>query len=353
MYLYRLGHVPALSYAELVSAGLPIVSNTEKFALSEELIDIQQLGGISYVAEDLGVGDMAELVVDYLSNTEEKKKFVGIQLPAEASQSDAIKILKSAGAKKVTFLTKEPSIGDAKRSDQIFFAMQVGMSKRSLRMVEYFDQDKWAKLEASLPVQDMERGQINLKLARTMLSFVTSRDIIDPFCGLGRNAIAVLDLITSAQLSDIDPIAITATTNNINHAITRLKSNIVPTILVAKAQEITPIDPQKSAIVSEGYLGENSQSRSPEEKAKANIVNVLEIYRECFVRWSDLKIKEVVITFPYYPHLTHLIPSTEEHLTKAARDAGYSVTTPGKNLFIRYARPQSFVGHLVFKLSLN
>ena len=351
MYLYRLSHVPALTLAELTALGYEPQEHSQKFCSLKEKIAIKNLGSVGYCAEIIPGKDYLAAVALWLDATEEKKKFVGIQLPRDyATQTEVIKKLKPVGAKKIAFLTKEATIGDWKRSNQIFFPLKKDGIIYAARIVEYFDQDLWAKLESSLPHVDMKRGQINIKLARTLLNFSPSKHIIDPFCGLGRNIIAGLDILTSAECSDNDEKAVNESRDNCKAAQERLGTAIPITFSVVAADAITLQDSSKSSIVTEGWLGENLTTRSTYDQALVNSRNVFDLYKSCFKHWNNVGITDVVLTFPYYPHLPELTRDMQSQLESAIASSGYKLATPGPHGFIHYARPNSLVGHSIFCL---
>ena len=348
MYWYRLGHVPELSLAELAAVKLVIEDSDHRYARSKQLIDIQTLGGIAYVAEDLSGADYVTGIAGFLESTELKKKFIGVVANQAFDQTAALKVFKNSGAKKIAFIRHEPSIGDVKRSQIVFLAATFENIKYTLRIVEYFNQDIWAKLEAALPVTDMDRGQINLKLARTMLNFTTSRNILDPFCGTGRNIIAGLDFLVTAGLSDSDLKAITDAQKNVQFAQDFLKTKVPTQFQTIPAEKVERYN--YTAIVSEGWLGTNFKKTPSVEQARESVQAVLTSYADCFIQWDHVGIKEVVLSAPYYLNYPQITEYITNQLRKIAREGGYQVATPGNYDFIHYFRPNNTVGHLIFKL---
>jgi tRNA G10 N-methylase Trm11 len=311
------------------------------------------MGSIVYVAEILKGADYIPAVMNFLENTLEIKKYVGIVLTKDSPYTETLKALKTVGAKKIAFIKKEPSIGDWKRSHMIFTNAYFDTGRVSLRIVQYFDQDALAKLEGTLPHIDMHRGQIGLKLAKTLINLTQYTDIIDPFCGLGRNIIAGLGVITSAELSDMDPKAMIQSRANVEYALNKLKITVPLTYAEQDASLILPANPANQAVVTEGWLGDNHMHYSTNAVALGNTQKVFSVYKKSIERWSQLGVAEVVLCMPFYPNLPKLTPDIEEQFNKIISGTNYTITTPGNHQFIRYARPDTFVGHLIVRLTYS
>lgn len=353
MYFYRLGHIPHLSLAELDYQQLALLWHTNQFAVSNHDIDIQKLGGVSWKAENIEGKNFLDAVSHWIETASERTKFVGISLPKQNTTTEAIRLLKQKGAKKVAFIDDTFTIGDWKRSDVIFLECTIENKAYFLKVTDFFDQDKWAKLENSLPVTDMKRGQINIKLARVLKNLTNKTSIIDPFCGIGRNAIACLDLISSAYLSDLDTKAVLEAEQNCNYAQTKLQTNVPIHFTTKDASELSISDSSRYAVVSEGWLGLNLQTHPSPETAKKSIEQVIALYQKCFENWAKAGISEIVICAPFYPTYPSLTPTVQQSIRDITKKTGYTLSQFGDGQFIRYARPKTYVGHLIFKAILQ
>lgn len=349
MFFYRLGHVPALSLAELSLHHLEYSILDSHFVSSLHDLNIQNMGSIAWKAETIEDGDFLEAVCKYLTKTEKRKKFVGIALPNGANSTKYIKKLKEAGAKKIAFLQGQPTIGDWKRNNMIFVSHAFEDVLYNMLILDYFDQDKWAKLENALPATDMKRGQINLKLARTLRNFTTSKSLFDPFCGIGRNAVACLDTIEEILLSDKDPQAISDSRKNCAFAQERLGTNVNMSFFIADAKTFSPSAPTETTIVSEGWLGTNTQLHPTLQASESSAQEVLKLYQQCFTHWNTIGIPEIILCAPFYPSFATLTRAIENSIIQIVEESGYSLKQLVTSPFIHYARPQSYVGHLIFK----
>jgi hypothetical protein len=339
-FAYKLGHNRELSISEFrsLSGNAKAVINSG-FIFSDYDIDFASLGAIVFKCL---VNKTLPLVLP--------KKIGYVTLDKQKNQ---INKLKELGAKKILLQNKYPNAGHFKYVANWFIELEAKEELVYLQVTDHQDADNWTKLDMNLPVKDMKKGIINLKLARSMYNLLPqsakkSKNICDPFSGLGRNAIAIMDLDLNFALSDNDPSCVDSANQNFDfaqellHTQSKLVSNIV-----LDAQKLTNPFGTKFSIVTEGYLTEVLDDFTTERIADERLVEVKSFWQTTLKNWNKIDgLEAAVFCVPYY-----LVRALKIYLDplELLEGTGFKLNTNP----IFYDRAKTKIGHLVISIVRN
>jgi hypothetical protein len=369
MYIYRLGHIKELAVAEfhiLTGTNSSQSKVHNGYLFSDTLVDVNDTGSLVWcgriIEENIDANNIEQALQNYFNNNPIKKLGVATEVLDKSIHKTLIPILKNCGVKKINLLNKtEPSFGDYKYVKEWILFSKINETVSLIKLESFSNQEFWASLDTNLPENDMERGMINLKLARSMINIAASNNIWDPFAGYGRLIIAGMDRCTAFTASDIDESTIVPLTNNYNYAETffnKYQSRISKKeITLAKlnntfAQDITAtlniIVP--STIVTEGYLGPTKNSPRNEEEAIQSFSDILGLWSKAIANLQSSGVTKIIATLPFYTELSK--PSKQDYLSMIDK-----MLSQTKTSFVRsnidqyegiwYARKHTRVGHLI------
>jgi hypothetical protein len=332
-FAYKIGHNPELSINEFIQ-----LSKDENFELKGSLllsnsdIDINIAGGLVFKAQ----------IIKELNDL--PKKIGYVTKLSKNTQNSLIKALKGKGAKKILITDKEPNIGQFKYVKNWYLEY----NNEYLHILQNSDQELWNNLDMDLPAKDMKKGIINLKLARFMLNMTSYNHIIDPFAGLGRNAVAGWLLNKEFILSDIDPKCIDFIRQNTDYLI-QVYGNTSKIInnYTCDAKDINILFDSDYAIVTEGHLTEAANYILSYNEAESRIEEVKKMWLEILEKWSSLdNFKEAIITIPFY------LTRSKDIFWDIKKDLPKSFShIPFYNSdYIFYNRKNTRIGHMVVKI---
>ncbi len=374
-YFYKTGHCQALSIAEFEAITMSVADHDDDFIYSEKNLKIQRTGGlvfggvVLYKLPDFDkskLPDLYEVLFDSISigRSNDKFKKMGIATPANLSK-DLLELCKKAGAKKINILKDQlPNFGHWKQTNDWLVLFFRGKDLMVGEVMDYSDQQFWAKLDTRLPAGDMKRGIINLKLARSLLNLTKKKIVWDPFCGQGRVLVGGLDLKDGFYATDLDAVCVPDVEKNIEHANFQLSKRYnklaeVKDVFELDARELddTYIVEQLKrdgtikdlAIVTEGDLGHNFEKTPNEKEIQRQFKETKKLWQEVLKKADQSGIKEVIFCLPFYnfkrkqilmPFMSELVENTE-----------YKFTNFGDQEYILYSRERSRVGHCIFKVT--
>lgn len=369
-YAYRLGHQAEVSQIEFDFNSSQDYQLKGSWIFSEEYLDITRFGGLVFsgkilssftVKEKISAKDYRILLKKELAALKTYYSFpkkLGVSYSREF-ESLEINDFKQLGVKKVNLLkpSQIPSFGNFKNTKNWIIIEKIQTEVYIIEVNQVFNQELFSKLDLELPASEMKRGMINLKLARSLNNLSKNPKIWDPFCGLGRNAVASFDLKKEFFLSDIDSTINQAVKSNLKKAaeIYGLKSEPVYKIL-SGGQDITKFNPDLLtevagfSVVTEGYLGKNFKTR-PNPKALRKEIEIVEkIWFKALKNFEKYKIQEVIFCLPCYDFKNlQLMPE----LNKIVSGSRYkfSQLLPGRSSF-KYSRYDSLTVHLIVKAQI-
>ena len=367
-FIYKLGHCQELAIAEFVSL-YPKAKYiaTSGWLYTDSALNANITGSLVYggdIVDELAVTSetkeqLFDILESYISTNVEDLKKLGISIP-KLYAKDVLPLAKKAGSKKINVLIdKKPNYGNWKGLKNWILIDQIGKKLTIIKLTSYSDQQFWTQIDSFLPHNDMKRGIINLKLARSLLNLTQSSKIYDPLCGLGRLAVAGIDRKDSYVLSDMDETCLADCEKNIEYAKSfwsRKKQYDGDTKYVVFAQDARALDevPQdlsRCTVVTEGYLGyrfSNSPSRQ-------------EIEREFEIQekmWTDILqschnkgIKEIIFCLPFYQKKDE--NTLPEFIDELVDKIGYRLQKFEDQSYILYSREKTNVGHYIVKAILK
>jgi hypothetical protein len=382
MFFYRLGHIQDLSLAEFASKHSLKNSKYDKhFLLDSANFNIGLAGGFVYGGEILGKINAHDDIAQILADLYEKKpsKKLGISILTEFNPKNLISLAHEIGFKKINLINdREPNAGHFKDIDdwliifEFYGEVMVGLVTQSA------DQDIFSKLDTSLPGGNMKRGKMNLKLALCLLNLSQNSDVKyfwDPFCGQG--GIILIDLLFNKKhmiATDIERSAIKDLRLNLDwfqenfpkenevtkvlhieklNAATLAKSSLDSNIKGVARKTDQKFDFNKTAIITEGYLGPTYNRSVPVLSDLNKTLDEIEsIWQACLAEAQILGIPEIVFCLPAYKYKPNDILRID--LENVVKNTNYKVEAilPGK-YFIDYSRPNSFVIHQIQRVSLD
>ena len=394
-YFALLGHITSLSMAEIYSMApdakvfennLRETNNRDQICYLDTLIDAQKAGSIVFsgqilgkLSEKLEKAEFSEKLEELLEKgisggalVGKKIGFVGL---GEKYSKDLIQLGKKIGFKKITTVTSSlPNYGHLKQVATnwiVFFKhgdiFLVGVVKSSS------DQEYWSILDQNLPVGEMKRGLINLKLARAMVNLASKNIIYDTMVGAGRLLVSGLDIKKHVCGSDIDVNCQSWSNQNIDWAKSFLenyrpnKEN--PDYKLAK-QELFPAQnilqflqtlnqnesiQEPFSIVTEGWLGKNFSSSVGLEAIQSEQNRVMDLWDQVFsliYRNKNSYLKEIIFCLPFSPLHFQTKKFLETKMTIILDKYGYG---PDKfnilnHRVLYYARKDSQIGHAIIRV---
>jgi hypothetical protein len=355
-YMYRLGHCPELGVAEY-SQTYSDFEVQGGWLLSNDALDVDMAGSLVYrvciidTLDSRDGHDVYQSLYDYLHANSADLKKIGTAVPHRFSR-DILKLAKEAGCKKVNVLKDQlPNFGHWKGLKNWVLVFEHGEKIIIGRIESYSNQEFWSYLDSHLPVADMRRGMINLKLARSMLNLTDNQYIFDPFCGVGRVAVAGLDR-SCFFLSDRDETCLDDCEKNTNYAKVFWKSESEVQIQAHDAREITHIheDLSKYTVVTEGYLGTNFSTKPHQEQIQKELENQKYMWVAVLKECKQKGIREVIACLPFY-RVERGVKFTS--VQEIGQEAGYMVEKLANRDGVLYARKDSLVGHYVVKWVLK
>jgi hypothetical protein len=332
-FAYKIGH-----NLELAKNEFNYLSDNSEYELDGDYIltdfdfDISKCGSMIFKAKIHKELTQLPKKIGYVTNT-----------PANR-HSSLIKYLKNLGAKKILISAKEPNYGQVKYVGNWF----IHCKEYFLEVVQFFDQELWARIDMSLPGKDMKKGIINLKLARSMANFTNQNNICDPFAGLGRNAVAIWDKDKNFQLSDIDPVCELAIQQNIKYVSRKIPSQSkVLSIATLDAKDIVNGFGSDFSIVTEGFLTDAANYFLSLKEASERMEGVKNTWKEIFHNWAKIDgLKEVVFCLPFF------ITRSEDVFWDVVRDLPkeFKIVPFINSEYIFYKRKDTRIGHMIVKI---
>jgi hypothetical protein len=361
--IYKLGHCEPLALAEFAVLSRNADYDTlDGWLTSDFEIDVNATGSLVYGGKIVGHYDaksvkadqeeLLNVLYEYIQPNAEKLKKLGISVPYELS-ANILNLAKKAGSKKINVLTgKKPNIGNWKGLKNWIIAEYIGGKVVVFHVTSYADQEFWSKLDTILPVSDMRRGIINLKLARSLLNLSTNTKIYDPFCGNGRVAIAGMDTKKTFWLSDLDDDCLPSVEENTKFAerywIRKVREQKPPNFKIFQqdARDIRQSHEEFEgfSIVTEGYLGHNFSATPTTEQIKIEYEKQEKMWHDVIQSCDEKKIDEIVFCLPCYAK------SSPRFIKELAESFDYRLVTFGGKDGIVYSRKDSFVGHYICKI---
>ncbi len=377
-YIYRIGHSFDLSLAEYRSlAGDEELWTCQNWLGSDKEIDTNQTGGLVFGVSNIKLLDNNEVkpdrseFIEYLKSHPElvQKKLV---IATNILLTKKILIpLKEMGYKQINLIPNKalPNIGHFKQKSTIvcYFKLD-NQSSFFGSIINYANQQIWNDLDTNPQLQDMDRGMINYKLARTILNLANHKDYIwDPFCGLGRNMLAGSGISKDWLLSDIDGSCRDLVDSNAKY-LTDLNGRYdyfesLPSYQFApldirdydqafKVYGRRNLTDKSYTVVTEGYLGSNLAGKYNRQDPEKQIETVQQIWHKVLASLAKLEVKEVILCVPWYKLKTGIIKP--DYFLEVVGKSNYKIVEllPSKP-YILYARETTTVGHGVFKLVLR
>jgi hypothetical protein len=384
-FFYRLGHCPQLGIEELTFQGVKVVdiiknSQITKYAITnqsqENLPTFANFGSIVFCAKLLFQIQTSQ---SFSTNPIETLESCLKQLPVskklgiaitdkvltnKLSPKSVINLAKNYGFKQINLISTEPNYGYFKSAKNWLIVEKINSNQIiGLQLIDRFNQDFWAKLDTNLPATDIKRGVINLKLARSLLNLTDKQKIYDPFAGQGRVLIAGLNLKSSFWASDIDSKVTADIQTNWDYAKSQFPNS---TAKLTKCFSLPAQDMQfledDIAIVTEGYLGVNYGNNPSLEQIKNTYSNLEKIWTKVLEKARTFGYKEIIGCLPYYPQFKPN-PLYPTFLSKICQNHDFEphkwqsntqdLKNPENVYFINYQRPNTFVGHSIFKAVLK
>jgi hypothetical protein len=363
-YFYKLGHCQPLALAEFASiTGSDDFQSSNGFLLSSKFVDVKKTGSLIFSGEVLASVSSFDFfknnpLMDLESVFESKKLGLAILSKKNLKDNLIFKTLKSQGYKKINLLrNKIPTIGNFLSTKNWLILFEFQESLILAKITNFFDQEFWSDLDMSLPIRDLKRGQINLKLARSLANLTTNEVFWDPFCGISRNLISAIDLKTDFLASDIDKVALSQAKQNYKFAVDFFaKRSFVNVkrkpIFFSKdiSKSFSKLDIKlPKTVVTEGFLGQTFQSPPSLHEINQELEKVRKIWSGALFNFKELGIQEIIFCLPFYVHQKKLILPDFIDSLAAIFNYKQEFFYPDQNKIL-YKRKASNTGHWVIKL---
>ncbi len=358
-YIYKLGHCSSLAQSEFASLSESDYEADSLWLHSSYQMNVNQSGSLVFGAQviaSLAQFDEVEIlakVSEHLADNPSKK--IGLYLP-RINTKEIFKAVKPH-CSKINLSTKLPNFGHWKQTNNWLVLIQFKERYIIARINSYSDQEFWNKLDSTLPESDMRRGIINLKLARSLLNLTSQKNVWDSFAGQGRLIAAGMDLKDNFWASDLDTRVISQLNRNLKAStefwdrstMDKQKTETIAIIKETWDQDASRISLHKFetdfAIVTEGTLGQNFEKPPTMDQAREQVFKINKLWHELINNYSDTALQEIVGCLPFYPKL-NFVP----YYGFLDTDNWQLVELSRKHQTLLYNRPNSLVGHMIFKL---
>jgi hypothetical protein len=365
--IYRLGHCTELAIEEFKClTGGGKIEVVDQWLFSDQVIDTNISGSVVFGGEILQKYNKSELKIEilheflsqYIQSNKETVKKIGISLPTKFSKN-FLGVAKKAGAKKINIIKDQlPNYGHKKSVKNWLVITEIQHDVVVFSINSYSDQQFWSELDQKLPNNDMKRGIINIKLARSLVNLTKNSKLIDPFNGVGRLAISSLDKQKIWRLSDIDKVCEEQTMTNLEAAnyLWKIKKNIITqdtiTISTFDAKKISEleIDLSDFSVVTEGFLGFNPGRMLRDNEIKNEYDKLKDLWTQVLQSCQTKGIKEIIFCLPFY-NITKK-PITPDWIFEIAEQTNYNVNDLNGKKMILYKRAETKVGHAIIKLTV-
>jgi tRNA G10 N-methylase Trm11 len=327
---------------------------------------VNRTGALIFCAEIIqkieNTQNLDKTLEKYLSENQYKKLGVFI----EQLDKNALFSICKKTINKITILDKLPNFGYWKQTNNWLTTIKFEGGLYLAKIVNYSDQEFWAKMDDQIPMADMSRGIINLKLGRSLLNLTSHKNVWDNFAGQGRILIAGMDILEKSFASDIDSVVIPQLQKNYEWAtkywgfnkMDKAQNTVTATLQKAWTMDTTVINnvetlpilesesenQTKIAIVTEGFLGKNFKNPPEHETALWESEKIDQLWKKALLNIEKLPIPEIVGCLPFYPRM-NFIPNYT-----FLNNPNWEIQALSKTGFIEYKRSNSIVGHLIFKL---
>jgi hypothetical protein len=367
-YIYKLGHCVPLCAEEflvLTQSKPDEILVSGGYLFSNKLLDVNLSGGLIFggeILEQLPFKSENKLVVlDKIENIlkkasvvgENEYKKTGFSLDFPFDLTKLLKITKKYGVKNSVLLCeKTPNIGNYKSMKTWLVQIKLDNQTIIFKIQSYFNQEKWAKLDGSLPKGDMKRGIINLKLARSLNNLTTNPIIWDPFCGSGRNMAASYDVKEKFYLSDNADICVEIEVPVNYDFLCKLenKKAVLEKVFLSSAEEFNNPVPtsEKFAIVTEGWLGTNLHGNKVSiELLKKDFQILAKAWRTIIYKAHQSgQVTDIVFCLPYHINWQSESDDFLNQVSSWLQNTDYKLQFPP----VIYSREKSNVGHAVIHL---
>jgi hypothetical protein len=367
-YIYKLGHCEDLAVAEAASL-FPKAKQVIKYGwlFSDTEINVNITGSLVYggiIVDKIGINDdtkenLFNSLYEYIVENVVELKKLGVSISKEYSK-DILQLAKKAGSKKINILMdKKPNYGNWKGLKNWILIEKIDNDLLIIKLTSYSDQQFWTQIDSFLPHSDMKRGIINLKLARSLLNLTDNKKIYDPLCGLGRLAVAGIDIKESFVLSDVDDSCLQDCEKNIEYSKSfwarkkAFKGDVKYVVFPQDARRLdeVPQDLSRCSIVTEGYLGYRFSSSPSRQEIERELEIQEKMWRDILTSCKEKDIKEVVFCLPYYQKKNaNTLP---EFIDELAEETGYKLARFVGKSYILYSREKTNVGHYIVKAVLQ
>jgi hypothetical protein len=370
MYFYRLGHNRDLAHAEFES-----ICDNDSYELDGQWLvstceyDAQKTGGIIFGGKVLTrcTDPHEHATIDALEAYQQSSGItkIGVAIVGKM-QGKHIQFFKDAGFKKINMIHKIPTHGNLKHTRNWIVVFPFKGQLVFGAISSFANQQFWSNIDMNMPAQNMDRGMINLKLARCMLNLRSNNSSLtwDPLGGLGRNFVAGIDLVNQAWISDKDRECEQQAQDNIRFAKQyfdqkRVENNfILDKVFTHSIDNILShelegeLKDSTVSIVTEGYLGHNLAKSYTEETFRKQLGSIETMWNQALTYWDSLSIEEIIFCLPFMKSKKGsqtLSPSLDIILEGSRYQA---FTFPNGRSMIEYSRKNTVIGHGIIKLQL-
>jgi tRNA G10 N-methylase Trm11 len=369
-FLYKLGHCPEICAEEflvLTKSKPEEIMVSGNYLFSNKEVNVNLSGGLVFGAKILKqfdfnkenkvkvIEEIENILIDGQESGQYKK--TGFSLDFAYDLTRLLKITKKYSVKNTVLITeKTPNIGNWKSMKNWIVQIKILDTTIIFKINSYFNQEKWAKIDSTLPKGDMKRGIINLKLARILNNLTINPNIWDPFCGSGRNLVSAIDIKKQFYLSDSAQVCIEdEVPANFNYILTQFKNEEIETAklvssFVADAGEFKNpcIEGEDLAIVTEGWLGTNLHGNKVNiELVKKDFQFLAKTWRTIIYKASQSKqVSDIIFCLPYHINWPEESQKLLESIYKWLENTNYTIQFPP----VIYSREKSNVGHAIIHL---
>jgi hypothetical protein len=367
-YIYKLGHCEDLAVAEFASL-FPKAKQVIKYGwlFSDTDMNVNITGSLVYngiIVDKVAINDdlkenLINSLYEYISKNVADLKKMGISINKDYAK-DILQVAKKAGSKKVNILLdKKPNYGNWKGLKNWILVEKIDNELIIIKLTSYSDQQFWTQIDTFLPHSDMKRGIINLKLARSLLNLTANKKIYDPLCGMGRLAVAGIDLKDSFVLSDVDDSCLQECEKNVIYSKSfwarkkAFKGDVKHVVFAQDARMLDEVeqDLSRCSVVTEGYLGYRFSTSPSRQEIEREIEIQEKMWRDILGSCREKGIKEVIFCLPYYQKKNaNTLP---EFIDELAEETGYKLARFIGKSYILYSREKTNVGHYIVKAVLQ
>lgn len=191
-YFAFAGHESTLTEAEFIKHNIDYtIENYQDYKVFfiDKNVNCNNFGSVIFSGKVLKTIEDREISINTLFDTIKENiesKIVNV-FSSFNTKIDIKEIKQGTKAKSVNIRSNQfPNHGHLKSADNFIISKTKSGEVYLLKITSYTDQNLYKFIDENLPNNDLKKGIINLKLAKSLLNLANNSTYLDPFAGYGR-----------------------------------------------------------------------------------------------------------------------------------------------------------------------